>query len=98
MLKAVFVLKMFKFLPELFGQVGKRLGKSAKVNFKIYDVTTWQKNNYNTHTAQYSRSKGKQAMKFGQLTEYNIKNICLEKSNTKCGGEASPRPVHKNQN
>ena len=41
MLKAVFVLKMFKFLPELFGQVGKRLGKSAKVNFKIYDVTTW---------------------------------------------------------
>ena len=27
-------------------------------------------------------------MKFGQLTEYNMINISLEKSCTKCGGEA----------
>ena len=26
-------------------------------------------------------------MKFGKLIEYNMKNICLEKSYTKCGGE-----------
>ena len=26
-------------------------------------------------------------MKFGQLIEYNMRNIFLEKSNTKCGGE-----------
>ena len=39
-----------------------------------------------------SRSKGNQAMKFGQLTEYNMGNIFLEKSYTKCGGETSPRP------
>ena len=31
-------------------------------------------------------------MKFGQLTEYNMINIFLEKSYTKCGGENIPRP------
>ena len=37
------------------------------------------------------RSKDNQVMKFGQLIECNMRNICLEKSYTKCGGEASPR-------
>ena len=37
-----------------------------------------------------SRSKGNQTMKFSQLIEYNIKNIFLEKSSTKCGGVTSP--------
>ena len=32
-------------------------------------------------------------MKFGQLIEYNMRNIFLEKSFTKCGGETSPRPL-----
>ena len=31
-------------------------------------------------------------MNFGQLIEYNITNIFLEKSYTECGGETSPRP------
>ena len=31
------------------------------------------------------RSKGNQKMKLGQLIEYNMKNIFLEKSCTKCG-------------
>ena len=35
-------------------------------------------------------------MKFGQLLEYNMTNILLEKSYTKCGGETSPRPFSKN--
>ena len=42
-----------------------------------------------------SRSKGNQKMKFGQLIEYNMRNIFLEKSNTKCGGETIPRPFSK---
>ena len=42
-----------------------------------------------------SRSKGNQAMKFGQLIEYNMRNIFLEKSYTKCGGETSPKPFSK---
>ena len=39
-----------------------------------------------------SRSKGNQAMKFGQLIEYNMRNIFLEKSYKKCAGETIPRP------
>ena len=42
-----------------------------------------------------SRSKGNQAMKFGQLIEYNMRNIFVEKSNTKCAGETFPRPLSK---
>ena len=39
-----------------------------------------------------SRSKGNQKMKFGQLIKYNMTNVFLEKSYTKCGSETSPRP------
>ena len=39
------------------------------------------------HTmANISRSKGNQTMRFGQLIEYNMRNIFFEKSYTKCGG------------
>ena len=34
-------------------------------------------------------------MKFGQLIEYNMRNIFLEKLYTKCGGETIPRPFCK---
>ena len=34
-------------------------------------------------------------MKFGQLIEYNMKTIFVEKSYTKCAGETIPRPVSK---
>ena len=36
-----------------------------------------------------SRSKGNQAMKCGQLIEYNMRNIFFEKLYSKCGGETS---------
>ena len=39
-----------------------------------------------------SRSKGHQTMKFGQLIEYNMRNVFLEKSYTKCDGKASRTP------
>ena len=38
------------------------------------------------------RNNDNQAIKFGQLREYNMKNIFLKKSYRKCGGETSPRP------
>ena len=44
---------IFKFLCWLFYRVKKRLDYKDKVNFKIYDVTAWLTNNYNTHIAQY---------------------------------------------
>ena len=37
------------------------------------------------------RSTGNQTMKFGQLIDYNMTNIFLEKSYTKYGGETNPR-------
>ena len=38
MLKALLVIKVFKFLSRLFGHIGKGLDKKSKGNFKIYDV------------------------------------------------------------
>ena len=34
-------------------------------------------------------------MKFGQLIEYDMRNISLEKLYIKCGGETIPRPFSK---
>ena len=34
-------------------------------------------------------------MKFGELIEYNMTNIFLEKSFTKCSRETIPRPLSK---
>ena len=45
-----------------------------------------------------SRSKGNQTIKCGQLIEYNMRNIFLEKSNTKCCGELLPDSFLKDQN
>ena len=41
--------------------------------------------------ANISRRKGNKTMKFGQLIEYNMTNIFVEKSYTKCGRKTSPR-------
>ena len=43
-----------------------------------------------------SRSKGNQKMKFRQLIEYNMRNVFLEKSYTKCRGETIPRTFFSN--
>ena len=42
-----------------------------------------------------SRSKLNQAMKFGQLIEYNMRNIFVEKPFTKCAEETLSRPLSK---
>ena len=39
-----------------------------------------------------SRSKGNQTMASAELIKYNMRNIFLKKSYTKCGGETSTRP------
>ena len=79
-LKALFVLKIFRFLSWLFGHAGKCLDKKAHVNFKIYDVTDLRKQIVTIHIyPNISRSKGIKPMKFGQLTEHSV-NIFLGKS------------------
>ena len=70
-----------------------------------YDVSIHYLKFMTSHTGQQiikicilpniSRSKGSQKMKFGQLIEYNKKNIFFEKSHTKCGWETNLRPFYK---
>ena len=45
-------LRYFSVCSDFFGRVGKPFEKKVKVNFKIYDVATWETNNYNTHITQ----------------------------------------------
>ena len=64
------------------------------VNFKI--VTAWLTNNYTIYIlTNISRSSLNQAMEFSQLIEYNMRNIFLERSYIKCGGETIPTPFFK---
>ena len=42
-----------------------------------------------------SRRKDNETMKFGQLMEYNMRNIFVEKSCTKCGAETILRLFSK---
>ena len=42
-----------------------------------------------------SRTKGNHTVKFGPLIEYNMRNIFLEASYTKCFGETIRRPFSK---
>ena len=42
-----------------------------------------------------SRSKENQTMKLGQLIKYNMRNIFLEKSYIRCGGETGLRSFSK---
>ena len=45
-----------------------------------------------------SRSKGNQAITFGQLIKYNMRNVFLLKSYRKCVGETIARPFSKLSN
>ena len=59
------------------GHVAKRLDQKDKVNFKI-TVAVWLTKNCNTYIAQYLE-KSNQVMKFGQLIDYNMRIIFVEK-------------------
>ena len=83
MLNASFVPEKFIFCFEL-----------DMINFRIYDVPEWATKNYNTYISQYLNKLKNQAIKFGQLLEYNTKNIFLEKSYAKCSGKVSLRSFY----
>ena len=57
-----------------------------KVNFKFYEVTIWEKAITIHKLPNNSRSKENQAMRFGQLIEYNMRNNFLKNSESKCDG------------
>ena len=74
-LKALFDLEIFTFLSCLFGYAEKWLDKKAMVIFEIYDVTDCI-TIITIHTfTNTSKRKGDQTIKFGQLIEYNMRNI-----------------------
>ena len=100
-LKVLFVFKIFRFFVLTFGHVEKQLDQKDQVNFKICDVTNLKQTIAIHVLPNISRSKSNQTMIFGQLIEYKMRNIFLEKSYTKCDGETDPVPKilsKKNQN
>ena len=45
-----------------------------------------------------ARGKGNQTIKFGQLIEYNMRNIFIRRPHTKRGGKTILRPFSKKSN
>ena len=64
-LKALFVLKILKFLSLSFGHVEKKARLEGKAYFKIHDITTWLKTVATYISLNMSRSKRNQTMKLG---------------------------------
>ena len=62
-----------------------------KVNFKKISLT----NNCERHIPNIWRNKSNQKMALAQLIEHNKRNIFLEKSCSKGGGETIPRLFYK---
>ena len=84
MLKAVFVLEILTFLSCFFDYVEIQLGKSK------FMTSQSEQQKMIIHTfSNISRGKGNQTVKFGQLIEYNMANIFLEKLYTKFSEETS---------
>ena len=92
-LKALFVLKIFKFLSLLFGHVEKRLIRKIRLISKF----TTSKPGKEKFAIQILPT-GNQTTKFGRLIEYNLRNIFLEKSFTKCSAETISRPFYIKKN
>ena len=77
-----------------FGYVEKCLDKKGKLNFK--NLWRHQLGLIIIYTlSNIWKSRCNQTTKFGQLIEYNMKNIFLKKSYTKWDGKASPGPFYK---
>ena len=51
-LKSFFGTQIIYIFFLTFSHVGKRFNQKDEVNFKTYDVTTWESSNCNRHIAQ----------------------------------------------
>ena len=76
----------------------KRFGQNDEVNFKNCNVTTWLITILMHILTNISRGKGNQAMKFGQLVEYNIENIFVKIHTQNVLEKLFPDLFLKNQN
>ena len=97
-LKALFVLKILKFLSWLFGH--KINGLIRKMRLISKPITSQP--GYLTIVIRMlpniSRNERNETAKFGELINYSMRNIFLEKLSTKCPGETIPDPFLKTQN
>ena len=75
--KALFILKIFKFLFWLFGHVEKMAWLEDKFNFEFHDVTNWLNTIIIHILPNISRIKGKQIMRFGQFIKHSKRNIFI---------------------
>ena len=92
-LKALFVLKIFKFLSWLFGHVEKKTWLERTGLFQN-SWFPWLTNNCIHILPNISGNKSHQAMKLGQLIDSNKRNIFLQKLYRKWGRETSSRPLY----
>ena len=93
-LKAFFVLKIFKFLSQRFGHVEKTAWLERYNWFQnLWRHSVVNKQLQYTHYPISYEVKGNQTMKFGQFIKYSKKNIFLQKSCRKWGRETSSRPL-----
>ena len=65
------------------------------VNLEIYDVTSWKKNNCNTHIVQCFKKKRQSDCEIWLVNKRNMGNTFLEKLYIKCGGRNIPRSFSK---
>ena len=91
-LKALFVLKIFKFLPSFLDYVEKKawLKKIRLISKFITSQPGWQRITLHV-LMNLSWIKGNQTMKFGQFIECKKRNIFIQKSCRKSSKEASSR-------
>ena len=73
-LKALFVLKIFTFYIDFL-----IMWLENRVKFKIYDVTTWLKNNCKTHITQYLTKQRQPDNEIWSGIEYNYISFFLQK-------------------
>ena len=89
MFKAPFVLKILTFLSWLFGYVKNNFIRRFRLIPKFLTLQTGQQIITIHILPNISRSKGNQAVKFGRLIKYNVKDTFLQNSYRKWGRETS---------
>ena len=93
-LKALSILKIFKFLSRHFGHVWKTAWlKRLKLTWKFMTSQPGLQAIAIPILLNISQSKGSQTMKFGQSAEYHKWNIFLQILCRKWGKENSSRPL-----
>ena len=95
-LKALFLLKIFKFCVDFFVIQKNGLIGQIKLISKFMAPQPGKQTISIHILPNISRNKGNHKMKFSQLIEFNMRKFSLEKSYTKCGGETISTPFSKN--